>query len=160
MRHLEINAHVPDQRATDVYSRLCDFERYSEFSSAVRSVKINVSKEGQMISTWETNFRDGILRWVEKDYFDPVTATIAFQQTEGDIEHFSGNWKVEPLNEGALICFTAQFDMGIPSLSKILDPIAEQALRENIIAIIQGLFGNHVEVMPDGVRVNQEQSVG
>ena len=46
-----------------------------------------------------------------------------------------------------LLRFAASFDMGIPALSSIIDPIAEQALRENIVAIIKGLFGLNVEIL-------------
>ncbi len=146
MRHLEVVARVPGRATAEIYETLCDFERYPEYSEQVRSVTINSSGDGQMLSTWETNFRGGRLRWVERDYFDPVAQTIIFEQTEGDIEHFTGQWTVESLPDGGLVRFRASFDMGIPALSSIIDPIAEQALRENIIAIIQGIFGQNVEV--------------
>lgn len=82
-----------------------------------------------------------------------------FHQTEGDIEHFAGKWQVSPLAGGGLISFSAEFDMGIPSLSRILDPIAEQALRENIITIIQGLFGRNVEILSNDNSLGWSQAV-
>jgi hypothetical protein len=112
-------------------------------------VTIDLSEEGQMTSSWETNFREGILRWQERDFFDPAAGTIVFQQTQGDVDHFSGKWEVSSLNGGGQISFNAKFDMGIPALSHILDPIAAQALRENIITIIKGLFGTDVEIMEE-----------
>lgn len=157
MRSLEITARVADRSADEAYSILCDFERYPEHSEAVRSVTVEVSRDGLMTSSWETNFRSGILRWVETDVLDPAARAIAFQQTEGDIEHFSGEWRVEPFGEGAVIYFLAQFDMGMPSLSQILDPIAEQALRENIIAIIQGLFGIQAEILDRPISLSEKQ---
>lgn len=151
MRYLEIVALVPDCSPAEIYSTLSDFNLYPEKSKEVRSVKIEMQSDGQMISSWETNFRGGILRWVEQDFFDPEAGTIGFVQTEGDIDHFSGQWKIEEHNNGGLIRFTAQFDMGMPSLSKIIDPIAEQALRENIQAIIEGLFGPDVEFPSESI---------
>lgn len=148
MRKLDISVIVPDMDSKAAYKILCDFERYPDYSSAVRSVVVE-SNNGDVFSTWETTFRGGLLRWREKDIFNPELATIGFEQTEGDPEHFSGSWKIS--NEGAGCCrihFWAQFDMGIPSLSDIIDPIAEQALRENIIAILGGLYGNKVRVDP------------
>ena len=109
------------------------------------------------MSSWETNFRNGILRWSEIDVLDPATLTIAFQQTEGDIDLFLGHWKVKPFGEGAVIDFFAQFDMGMPSLSHILDPIAEQALRENIIAILQGLFGVQIEILDRPISLSEPE---
>lgn len=149
MHSLEINARVYNRSAADIYAALYDFKRYPECSAAVRSVRVDASETGELTSAWETNFRGGILRWVEKDFFDPAAGSIRFEQTEGDIEHFAGAWTVESFEDGGTVRFTAQFDMGIPSLSKILDPIAEHALRENITAIISGLFGAQVEILPD-----------
>ncbi len=149
MRHMEVAALVTDRSAAEIYETLCDFERYPQLSPEVRSVNIHSSGDGQMLSTWETNFRRGILRWVERDYFDPAARTIDFEQVEGDIEHFSGRWSVETQPEGSLVRFRANFDMGIPDLSSIIDPIAEQALQENIVAIIKGLFGLNVDILPD-----------
>lgn len=158
MRNLQIVARIGNRNAEEVYTILCDFARYPEFSEAVRSVSIDVS-EGKTISSWETNFRNGVLAWTEIDYFDPVAGTISFEQIEGDTAHFSGQWTAESVDEGALIYFRAQFDMGMPSLSKILDPIAEQALRENIIAIIRGLFGLQVEILDDATSLPEMQHV-
>ncbi|MGB8507545.1 MAG: SRPBCC family protein [Pyrinomonadaceae bacterium] len=146
MRHLEVVVRVPDRSTVEIYETLCDFERYPLYSKEVRSVSIDSSSEGQMLSTWETNFRGGILRWKEIDRFNHVARTIDFEQVEGDIEHFTGQWAVVEQAEGVLVRFRASFDMGIPALSNIIDPIAEQALRENIISIISGLFGINVEV--------------
>ncbi len=147
MRQLEIGVIVPGCGVKETYDILCNFERYPDHSPEVRSVVIE-SNNGDRFSTWETTFRNGLLRWKERDVFDPETNTISFEQTEGDIEHFSGWWKIAGENGGSTVRFWAQFDMGIPSLSNIIDPIAEQALRENIIAILQGLFGPGVTVLP------------
>jgi len=147
MRQLEIHVMVPGHGVKETYDILCNFERYPDHSPEVRSVLIE-SNNGDRFSTWETTFRNGLLRWKERDMFDPETNTISFEQTEGDIEHFSGWWKIAGENGGSTVRFWAQFDMGIPSLSNIIDPIAEQALRENIIAILKGLFGPGVTVLP------------
>jgi len=151
MRQLEIAVFVPGRGAQETYDVLCDFERYPELSPEVRSVVLE-TKDGESYSTWETTFRGGLLRWRERDSFDPETNTIGFVQTEGDIEHFSGWWKVAGQDGGSGVRFWAQFDMGIPSLSEIIDPIAEQALRENILAILRGLFGPAVAMQPEAGR--------
>ena len=147
MRHLEVAVIVPDRDVKQTYEVLCDFERYPDYSPEVRSVSVEANN-GHKVSSWETDFRGGILRWREIDTFDPDAGTIGFEQIEGDIEHFSGRWMIAGEGTGSLIRFSAQFDMGIPSLSSIIDPIAEQALRENIIAILKGLFGPAVEILP------------
>ncbi|GJD19945.1 cyclase [Rivularia sp. IAM M-261] len=148
MQYLEIVAEVPHRNANEVYSIMCDFESYPKNSKAVRSVTSQVLPDGRTFSTWEVDFRGGAMCWTEEDLFDPSTYKISFNQTEGDVEHFCGEWKVQSQDESCLISFLAEFDMGIPSLSQILDPIAIQALQENITAIIKGLFGEQVEFLP------------
>lgn len=148
MRQLEIAALVPGRGVKEAYDILCDFERYPDYSPEVRSVVVE-SNGGESYSTWETTFRGGLLRWKERDSFDPESNTLGFVQTEGDIDHFSGWWKITGEDGGSRVRFWAQFDMGIPSLSEIIDPIAEQALRENIIAILRGLFGPEVAILPE-----------
>ena len=148
MRQLEIAAIVPNRDVKSAYEVLRDFKSYPRHSSEVRSVVIE-SNNGEMFSTWETTFRGGLLRWREKDSFDPESNSIGFEQTEGDIQHFSGWWKISSEGAGCRVRFWAQFDMGIPSLSNIIDPIAKQALRENIIAILRGLFGDKVAILPE-----------
>lgn len=147
MRQLEIGVIVPGRNVAETYDILCDFKRYPDYAPEVRSVVID-SDGGESFSTWETTFRGGLLRWRERDSFDSDSRTIGFEQTEGDIEHFSGWWKIGGDNGSSRIHFWAQFDMGIPSLANIIDPIAEQALRENIVAILKGLFGPSVVVLP------------
>ena len=50
-------------------------------------------------------------------------------------------WRVAATEEGTEIEFTAEFDLGMPTLADILDPVAESALRDNIILILAGLLG-------------------
>jgi len=41
-------------------------------------------------------------------------------------------------------------DLGIPGIGDMLEPIAEQALGENIRAILTGLVGNTIEFIQPG----------
>lgn len=91
---------------------------------------------GTVRSEWEVNFRNGILKWEEEDTVDRGARRIEFEQVAGDLAAFSGHWAVEEQDSGASICFRADFDLGIPSLASMLDPVAERALRANIAELI------------------------
>lgn len=143
MKHVEVLAQVDGYNVTDAYERLSDFQRYPEFSDAVRAVTLLETRPDYTLSSWEANFRQGILQWVEEDTFDRAHTTIHFNQTEGDVDYFAGTWRVigqETTENGCQIHFTAAIDLGIPTMADILEPIAERALRENIRSIIAGLF--------------------
>ncbi len=141
MRRVVVEAQVFGLDDHTLFEALCDFESYPKFTDTIREV-VTSQGNGELISEWEVNFRQGILRWKEKDVFCPEKTQIAFQQIAGDIEHFSGEWILRPESEGCSISFWADLDLGIPSLSDMLEPIAEAALKENIKAIIGGVVSH------------------
>ena len=99
MREVTVEAVAAADPGT-VFADLADFPGYVHRAPSVRKV---VMGEGNATSSWEVSFRDGILRWVEDDAFDPVARTIDFRQAEGDMELFEGLWLVEPAAQGARI---------------------------------------------------------
>jgi hypothetical protein len=44
------------------------------------------------------------------------------------------------------VCFDGVFDLGIPSLAEFLEPVAADALVENISHVISGLFGKSAQI--------------
>jgi len=131
----------------NVYDVVSDFANYQAYAKAVNSVVVTEVCSESCQSAWEVKFRDGILKWIEKDYFFPETNRIEFHQVKGDLEVFSGYWEaVKVYDEATHLTFNAHFDLGLPQLEKLLDPIAQQALEENITSIVQGLFGELVTI--------------
>jgi ribosome-associated toxin RatA of RatAB toxin-antitoxin module len=145
--NLELTAHDVD--ADEGYRRLSDFARYPELTEAVRQVDIDQpGPDGTVVSRWTVQFRNGLLRWSESDTLDPAARTITFRQLTGDFDTFDGQWSVHERPAGCGVVFTARFDLGIPSLAAILDPVAESTLRANILTIARGLFGTVESVEP------------
>ncbi len=146
MPEIVICARVPEWEPTQAYARISDFARYPELTEAVREVVLHPSDpDGTLVSEWTVRFRNGLLRWTERDSFDPVSMRIDFCQISGDFASFEGSWRFAPDPPGAQVTFTALFDLGIPTLAEILDPVASSALRTNIMLILRGLLG---EVTP------------
>jgi ribosome-associated toxin RatA of RatAB toxin-antitoxin module len=140
-RQVTLEAFVCDADADTVFARLSDFERYPEFTDAVREVQVTHHADGVIDSEWAVNFRNGILRWTEHEIIDQATRSITFTQTTGDFESFGGSWRVEQDTDQVIVRFEAEFDLGMASLAAILDPIAERALIENLERILSGLNG-------------------
>lgn len=147
MKHVEVLAQVEGYSVAAAYERISDFQRYPELSEAVRTVTMLETGPDYTLSSWEANFRQGILQWVEEDRFDRANHTIHFNQTEGDADYFAGDWRVIAEGDACQIRFTAAIDLGIPTMADILEPIAERALRENIRSIISGLFSTGVKFL-------------
>lgn len=149
MRDVEIRAFLPAAEATQVFDTLVEFDRYPDLVDVVRSVTILSPPGAQpMLSEWEVYFRNGILRWTEADRLRRDDGAIDFEQTDGDFEEFSGTWSLTQRTDGVAVRFAAQFDFGVPSLTSIIDPVAERVLTETIQLVLRGLFAR-VE-FPDG----------
>lgn len=151
MRSVSIDAVVLGRSRDEVLDALRQFERYPEVSPAVRSVRVEPAPTGgqyEVRSHWEVDFGDGVLQWSEHDTVSLQEGTLRFEQVSGDFETFLGAWHVAEADSGCRVQFQAQFDMGIPSLNALLEPMAEQALRANVADILTGLF-DEVRVEPD-----------
>jgi ribosome-associated toxin RatA of RatAB toxin-antitoxin module len=150
MRSVEIETLVPAADADAVFARVCDFTHYADYTDAVREVTVSSAVDGVICSEWSVHFRNGILCWSERDRIDAAARTITFEQVDGDFDQFNGSWSVEPAADGVRVVFAASFDLGMPSLAAIIDPIAERTLRENMQSIVRGLLGQDVVFVGDG----------
>ena len=146
MREVTLTAMVA-QDAASVYEALSDFGSYPKHMSSVRKVDLLTRSGSSCTSAWEVEFRNGLLRWTEKDEFDRDLRRIKFAQIEGDLETFFGVWDVNEVDRGSsLVSFSAVFDLGIPSLAAFLEPVAQNAIEENIAKVLRGLFGAECQV--------------
>jgi ribosome-associated toxin RatA of RatAB toxin-antitoxin module len=140
MPQVKVEALVPDTDADTVFARISDFERYSHYTDAVREITVRPLGDGLAESAWSVNFRNGILCWSERDHTDPAQRVITFEQLDGDFEELSGQWTVTSAGEDARVVFTTEFDLGMPSIAAMINPVAERILQENIEAILRGLL--------------------
>lgn len=134
-------------RPEDVYERLKDSDVY--LRSAPQQVKSvtnePVAEPDQAITHWEIYFRNGLLRWSERDFYDDAHTTLRFQQIDGDFDFFEGDWVITQADsDEVLLTFTAAFDFGVPSLESIIDPVAIRVLRQAMSAIISKIFGGTI----------------
>lgn len=144
MREVRIRGTVPSA-PDDAFAAVSNLKRFPELCPDVREV--NVSEvDGRHQSAWKVKFRGGVLEWTEQDEPDPATRTLAFRQLHGDFKEFHGYWRIEPSGSGSTVEFTASFDLGIPALRAVLEPIAARSLHTNMSAVLRGLFGPDAEI--------------
>ncbi|MET7574755.1 SRPBCC family protein [Streptomyces sp. NPDC005492] len=144
--HVRIEAIVPGGDATHVFDRVQDYERYTEYTDTVQSVTVTPGRAGTVDSAWEVRFRSGLLRWTERDVMDPVARRITFDQLTGDFARFTGTWDIAQAGLDATVLFTCEFDLGIPSLEPIINPVAMRALEESMGLILRGLLGEAIRL--------------
>ena len=145
MRSVNIRAKVR-RNPEETYDSLIDFRSYPQYMASVRKVELLEDLGTSCISAWEVEFRDGLLRWTERDTFLRERLRIEFTQIDGDLEAFSGSWEVTQAREGSTVTFSSVFDLGIPSLAAFLEPVAQAALEENVAKMLRGLFGDDCEI--------------
>lgn len=140
MPSVSVAAAVPGARPDEVFAAVADFAAYAGHTEVVREVMVTETPAG-VESAWWVNFRSGVLAWTERDDIDRDGRRITFEQLDGDFALFTGSWAVDPAGDGAAVLFDATFDLGMPSLAPMIDPIAERALVDTIRAILGGLLG-------------------
>ncbi|NEA61469.1 SRPBCC family protein [Streptomyces sp. SID12488] len=166
MREVIVQVVAEERTARQAYELICDFRRYPELTDTVNEVVVHPPEaDGSLRSDWSVVFRNGLMRWSELDRFVPETLTVEFEQIQGDFEIFHGSWACEERDAediGAtgttavtVVTFRSDFDLGIPSLAEILDPVAESTLRDNILRILEGLMGRVTPMSPVDLTVSR-----
>lgn len=143
-----VSGYHPSLAPEEAFDVLRDFHRHALLSDAVRNVELEEQPDGSVISHWEVNFRNGILVWSEFDEFDASTNTVRFRRRDGDPEAFTGSWSAhrDRLGRGCTLKFEAEFEIGIPTLSDMLEPLAARTLRENVTQTLRAIFGDALEI--------------
>lgn len=147
MRSTELKGRVTGLGPAEVFERLRKFELYTELGPSIRSIDLEHIDAHTMRSKWDVDFRGGSMRWTEEDRFDPEAGRITFSLIEGNLREFSGQWEVTGVDGGSEVRFAVQFAIGMPSMASFIDPVAEQAIRENLSEVLLGLFGEAYEAV-------------
>ncbi|MCU1496887.1 MAG: cyclase [Acidimicrobiales bacterium] len=124
--------------ANDVWQTIRAIERYPEHMDHVRSIEV-VRQEGPVrVARWEVLLRGSVLRWEERGTIDDAARSVSFVQLDGDLSRFEGRWRV---HEGTptRVHLVIDFEIGIPLLASMLNPIATRSLQENLHAMLDDI---------------------
>ncbi len=123
------------------WDTIIDVESYPRRMHNVQSVRLlPESGEGFRRAAWSVLLRGSVLRWVEREYLDAPARVVRFEQESGDLDLFSGYWSVQPHGSGGSdVRLHVDFDIGIPLLADMLNPIAKTALTDNAVLMLQAL---------------------
>jgi ribosome-associated toxin RatA of RatAB toxin-antitoxin module len=135
---LELDIQAP---AAKVWQVVTDIERYPDSMDSVRWVKIvdGVDPLARR-SAWSVLLKGSILEWEELERLDPDAMVMEFHQVAGDMETFDGEWRVTALDTGHTnVTLHITFEIGIPLLADMLNPVAERSLRDNSREMLLGI---------------------
>lgn len=149
MPRVALDIACPQADADEVFALFSDLPTHAARAASVRHVVALADEDGRRVSEWEVAFRNGILRWSEWDELDAARMTMSFTQRDGDPSHFEGSWTVRADGDGCVVLFRAEFDLGVATFAEVLDPIAEQALRDNILDLVDTLAAGRSVLVDD-----------
>ncbi|MFJ2609210.1 type II toxin-antitoxin system RatA family toxin [Streptomyces sp. NPDC091279] len=121
---------IEDAPLKHVWTVLCDFEAHAGYMDDVLGIRFLERGEDTALSSWRVLLNGSELTWDERDVFTPMRR-IDFDQTDGDLEVFRGFWELQEIPGGVRVVLEIEFDIGIPSLAEVLDPIGIQAIESN-----------------------------
>ena len=123
-----------------IWSVISDVEAHARLMRHVRSVEVRETGQGYRVTAWEVDVKGCAMRWVERDEIDDERRRMDYRLLEGDIARWEGYWQLHPLPDGSVnVELSVSFDLGMPELSDMLDPVAERAVRENSLEMLASL---------------------
>lgn len=135
---IEREVRAPADR---LWRTVLDVERYPESMASVRWVRITAveSEEARRIA-WSVSLKGSILEWEEVERIDHETMTVKFSQVSGDMERLEGEWRLRPSGADlTLVSLGVSFEIGIPMLAEMLNPVAERSFHENCDEMLRGV---------------------
>ena len=131
---------VPGVDIHHVWGTVCDFEKYPQYMTDVLEIRYLDRTATEARSAWEVLLNGSVLTWEERDVFT-APHRIDFDQIEGDLEVFRGSWVLQETTGGVAVTLEIEFDLGIPSLAAVLDPVGIQAIESNSRSMLNAISG-------------------
>lgn len=148
MPTIEVKKHL-EAPIQQVWSLISDLEGYPLLMDPVKKLEVIDRHGNELTARWEVELKGSILRWVEREIHDPARYRIDFNQIEGDLERFEGYWQLRPVGDDKTeASLQIRFEIGIPMLKDMLDPVASRALTENAHKMLTSLTAK--EATPPG----------
>lgn len=124
-----------------VWDTLLDIESYEESMETVRWVRlVGPSDEHVRRAEWSVLLKGSILEWEEEEQLDHKAHKVVFRQLRGDLEFFDGYWTLEERGPRETRAhFEVEFEIGIPMLAEMLNPVAQRALEESCATMLRDL---------------------
>jgi len=138
MPYVEVTMPVMCDRQ-DIYPILKEMEKYPDFMEDLISVQVLERKENTTVTKWVSNVDGRTITWTELDVFDDERLHISYQQLEGDLKKFEGEWLLTSIPGGTEIKLTVDFEFGIPMIAGLLNPILKKKVRDNSMNMLKAI---------------------
>lgn len=124
--------HGFDGRTRDeIWKIVKEVNLYPTFMDHV--LKVTIGSESGLIRVvdWEVLFNGNELRWKETNVLDEENYQMSYEQIEGDLSILKGCTSVLLDGNSIIVDYKVNFDLGIPALAPLLDPLGEKEIEKN-----------------------------
>ncbi len=148
MEHVLVQVRIAAP-AEAVWDTIVAIERYPTMMDSVRGVDILTDDGTNRTSFWSVLLKGSVLEWSEREVLDREAWTITFEQFDGDLEAFGGYWRLTSIDDAVTdIEMSVDFEIGIPLLAEMLNPVAARALHDNSLRMLQDIGRSVVPQIP------------
>jgi len=136
-----------------VWEVVNDVASYPRLIAHVRSLTTLESTATHRLIKWEVEVKGCLMSWVERQEIDAMHHRIDYRMVEGDLASLTGFWQLESLTaESSRATVSVMFDIGIPMLCDMLNPLCERAIRDNWTRMLRSV-GNEAAQEPQATEV-------
>jgi uncharacterized membrane protein len=135
---VQLDIEAPMDR---VWETVVDVERYPASMETVRWVRVlDEERGGERRTGWSVDLKGSILEWEEVEQLDREAGEMRFEQLRGDLLEFDGAWVLEKRGPNLTrVSFDVSFEIGIPLLADMLNPVAQRSLADNCVEMLRGV---------------------
>ena len=131
MPRVRVTYEYPSQRIEHIWQLVVNVASYPDFMDHVVAVNIEDGDSSNRICLWKVLFNGNELEWREENRVDHSQYVMSYHLIEGDLSELRGRTTLEAEGNKALLHYDVYFDLGIPSLADLLNPLGEKEIRKN-----------------------------
>ena len=144
MPRVRVNLTI-DAPIDDVWRLVRDVEAYPEYMENVETVAVTADDgAGHREVAWSVLLKGSVLEWQQSETVFAEQFRIEFQQLDGDLDRFDGYWQLDDVDGATEAELLVDFEIGVPLLAAMLNPVAERALEDNSKAMLLALESRSV----------------
>ncbi|MFH1837110.1 MAG: SRPBCC family protein [Candidatus Omnitrophota bacterium] len=123
----------------DVYQVLKRMDRFAEFVSGIKHVRLTKKKADSVLAEWNISIDGASIMWTEETTFFDKAMEIRFKMVEGDYTKYKGKWILKKAPRGTNLQLAVDIDWGAPELMRFVGPIIEKKTRRAFRALLLGI---------------------
>ena len=125
--------NAPKEKVVEVAR---DFEKYPEYMSDLKSLKITEQSDdhSRVVAEWAAlipQFKLTI-KWTQEDIWDEAAQTDRFKQVKGDYDSMAGEWRFIELDGGTRIDSIVDYEYTVPLLGPLVQKVIFNIVKQNL----------------------------